>query len=82
MGIRILEGDLGDTRYAVMIGSDWAFGPLFSPMEGGLSAGGVARAFIAWLPLDPREYEDHALESRYNQFMDKNSGGSKNDDER
>ncbi len=81
MAIEILVGELGRVEYAALVctGSNWAFGPLFTE-EDGKWAGDIARAFLDWLPLDPREYEDHALESRYNQFMDKKPWRTQNDD--
>lgn len=69
MSVVILTGESEGLECACLIcnTTDWVFGPLFHPL-GEDSAEEVAGRFIGWLPLDPREYEDNKLESKYYDF--------------
>lgn len=62
MGVRIL----GDYKRAVMYCSttDWAFGPVFSD-DDEHDADERIHAFLRWLKVDPRTFEDAELESKY-----------------
>ena len=68
MAAHILANSKDDQAVLYCSTTDWAFGPVFQSLPD-LSASEMAQAFIDWLPQDPRHYQDHVLESKYNKFL-------------
>lgn len=68
MGVDILANE--DDTLAVFYcnSSDWAFGPVMEELPGYDGAYETAEAFLGWLELDARRYDDHHLESKWAEF--------------
>jgi hypothetical protein len=75
VGVRILHDPEQKAAVLYCSTSEWAFGPvisaayfdvkpdrLFPPDE-------IAMAFLRWLQVDPRSFEDHKLESKWHDFV-------------
>lgn len=60
MGCRILEAKTGEAVFYCST-SDWAFGPVMDNYE-------EAEEFLKWLKVDPRQFKDSELESKYCDF--------------
>ena len=67
MGVRILHDDTQGMAALYCSTSDSAFGPIISKGEDH-DAQERAEAFLTWLPLDARQYEDADLEMMWSAF--------------
>ncbi len=68
MGCRILYDGRNDIACLYCSTSDVAFGPVFCDSDEH-DADERAEAFVRWLPLDPRQYDEPDLMARYGAWL-------------